>query len=65
VQGHSALWLTAPKPILRCGPQRGITLKVKYLSEIEVIIETALDNETEDQDGSINEKDLRSKCSEL
>ncbi len=56
--GDGRLQKAAPEAslVVRCRPQRGITLKVEYLGEIEVIFETALDNETGDQDGSIHEK---------
>jgi hypothetical protein len=40
-----------------------MNLKVNYLGEIEVIFEMALGNESEDQLGSIHEKNQRYKIS--
>ncbi len=43
------------KPVLRYGYST-MNLKVEYISEIEVMFETALGNESVDQMGSIHEK---------
>ncbi len=40
-----------------------MNFKVEYLGEIDVIFEMALGNESEDQVGSIHEKNQRSKIS--
>jgi hypothetical protein len=40
-----------------------MNLKVKYLGEIDIIFEMALDNESGDQVGSIHEKNQRWKIS--
>ena len=40
-----------------------MNLKVEYLGEIKVIFEMALGNESENQVGSIHEKNQRSKIS--
>ncbi len=65
---HSALanlpqWPIAHNKICCGGPQRGRTLEIKFLGELEFIFETALDHESGDQLGTFGEITLDKKIS--